>query len=85
LATLNLNLWNIVKFVIDFAFTVKLRYEALHYDTITDMSRWARGPRGIFKVYSETLKFFYIIARKLENVTTLRDLLPIQAGFPTYN
>jgi len=29
--------------------TVKLRYEALHYDTISDMSRWARGPRGIFQ------------------------------------
>jgi len=58
--------------------TVKLRYEALHYDTISDMSRWARGPQG-FKVYSETLKFFYIIARKLENVTTLRDLLTIWA------
>jgi len=29
--------------------TVKLRYEALNYDTITDMSRWARGPQGIFQ------------------------------------
>jgi len=29
--------------------TVKLRYEALRYDTISDMSRWARGPRGIFQ------------------------------------
>jgi len=55
---------------------------------MTRLRIWADGhvdPEVYFKVYSETLKFFYIIARKLENVTTLRDLLPIQAGFPTYN
>jgi len=49
-------------------YTVKQRYEALHYDTITDMKRWSRGPRGIFQGV-QYLKFSSQNVKKIIYVT----------------